>query len=156
MKNEQENKPWYREPYVWLLIALPMTTVIASIITARLAIESNDGLVVDDYYKKGMEINLVLERDRNAENLGIKADIQLAPENNTFRILLTGQEAFEPPEDISVSFLHSTRSGFDRQMVIKKTGVSLYQAPLPELVKGRWHIQIETNEWRILKTVFIQ
>ena len=55
--------PWYREPWPWLLMAGPVTVIIAGGFTAWLAVTSSDGLVADDYYKQGLAINQTLERD---------------------------------------------------------------------------------------------
>ena len=44
--------PWYREPYVWLLIAFPAVAVLAGLITLALAIASDDD-VPDDAPAKG-------------------------------------------------------------------------------------------------------
>ncbi len=35
--NNEDNKPWYRFPMVWFVIALPMTAVVASIATLVIA-----------------------------------------------------------------------------------------------------------------------
>ena len=56
--NMADTKRWYAEPWVWLLIALPMTAVIGGMITIYLAVTTSDGLVVDDYYKRGKAINI--------------------------------------------------------------------------------------------------
>ena len=141
---------------MWFLIAVPLVAVIGGIVTAELAVESDDGLVVDDYYKQGMEINRVLERDNDAAELGIQANFQLSQEQGIFRLFLTGNAEFTAPGKINVSFLHATRSGFDEHLTINKTGNNFYQARLPQLEKGRWYIQIETDDWRVLKTIFIR
>jgi len=156
MKKMQLPDVWYREPFVWFLIAVPLAAVIGGIITARLAVESDDGLVVDDYYKQGLEINRVIERDEAAAGLEIQANIQFSQEQNTFRLFLSGNEKFTAPENIKVSFLHSTRSGFDEHLSLPRIDKNLYQAQLPSLEKGRWYIQIETDNWRVLKTLFIR
>ena len=64
-------RPWYREPFVWLLIAIPLTAVIVGFVGLALAIRSDDGMVEDDYYRQGMAINRMLDRDKAAaaENL---------------------------------------------------------------------------------------
>lgn len=156
MKKTQQADIWYREPCVWFLIAIPLAAVIGGIITAGLAVESNDGLVVDDYYKKGLEINRVLERDDAAAVLGIQADMQLSREQHTFRLFLTGKPEFTAPAKVNVSFLHATRSGFDEHLLISRQGDNRYQARLPQLEKGRWYIQVETDDWRVLKTILIK
>ena len=40
-------RPWYREPWPWVLIAIPLLTVIASAITYWLAVTRPDYLVLD-------------------------------------------------------------------------------------------------------------
>ena len=41
-------KPWYREPWPWIIIGLLGTVIVASFITLWIAISNPDGLVVDD------------------------------------------------------------------------------------------------------------
>lgn len=158
MNKTQQLDIWYREPYVWFVIAIPLAAVIGGIITARLAIVSNDGLVVDDYYKQGLAINRVIDRDKAADRLGIQANMQLSRERqgDRFRLFLTGNEKFTVPKKLDVSFLYSTRSGFDKQLTLTLTDYNTYQSELPHLRKGRWYIQIEAGDWRLLKTIFIR
>jgi hypothetical protein len=40
-------KPWYREPWPWLLMAGPAIVVVAGLFTAYLAVISFDGFAVD-------------------------------------------------------------------------------------------------------------
>ena len=76
----QVSKPWYKEPWPWLLAIMPLTAVIAGGFTVWFAVTSSDGLVVDDYYKQGKAINQTKERDRQAQLLGIRA--QLLPQGS--------------------------------------------------------------------------
>ncbi len=43
----EDIRPWYREPWPWVLIAIPLLTVIASAITFWLAVSHPDYLVLD-------------------------------------------------------------------------------------------------------------
>ena len=46
-------RPWYREPWPWVLIAIPALTIFASAITIWLAVSRPDPLVVDgDEYRR--------------------------------------------------------------------------------------------------------
>ena len=40
-------RPWYREPWPWLLMAGPAIVVVAGLFTAYLAVTSFDGFAVD-------------------------------------------------------------------------------------------------------------
>ncbi|CAG0995534.1 hypothetical protein MTYP_02532 [Methylophilaceae bacterium] len=57
--NRQDEKRWWQYGYVWLILAGPLAVIIASFITLNLALKTPDA-VVDDYYRKGIEINKTL------------------------------------------------------------------------------------------------
>lgn len=61
----KDSKPWWNFGYVWLVISGPLVVVIASFITLYLAITRPD-TVIDDYYRKGMEINKTLDVKRDS------------------------------------------------------------------------------------------
>ncbi len=50
-------RPWWREPYVWLVLAGPIAVILACIATAVVVLRAPDPLVDVDYYRKGLEIN---------------------------------------------------------------------------------------------------
>jgi len=43
-----ENEPWYRNPWVWLVIAIPSLTVVGCIVTIYLALTHPEHLVSDN------------------------------------------------------------------------------------------------------------
>ncbi|HKX55461.1 MAG TPA: FixH family protein, partial [Xanthomonadales bacterium] len=51
-------RPWYREPWVWLLIALPAIAVIGCAITIWLALSRPDHLVMDQQQYQQLEADL--------------------------------------------------------------------------------------------------
>ncbi len=56
-------------------MAGPAVVIVAGFITAWLAIESNDGLVDDNYYKVGLSVNQQLKQKQLAAELNLKADL---------------------------------------------------------------------------------
>ena len=68
-------KPWYREPWPWLLMAGPAAVLVAGAATTWIAFASADGLVADDYYKQGLAINKRLGREHAAREGGISASV---------------------------------------------------------------------------------
>lgn len=67
-----DTKPWWSYGYVWLIIAGPLLVVIAGFITLYLAITRPDA-VIDDYYRKGMEINKTLNAQRDSMAPAVQA-----------------------------------------------------------------------------------
>lgn len=142
--------PWYREPFVWLLIALPLAAVVGGFVTLALAIHTDDGLVVDDYYRKGREINRVLARDDAALRLHLASDLEFDAERRAVRVRLTGVPALERPARLHLRLLHATRGGHDRELDLDLTADGSYHALLPPLAPGRWHVQLEAADWRLV------
>jgi len=144
---------WYREPFVWLLIALPAASVIAGFVMLGLAIHSDDGLVEDDYYRRGKEINRVLARDRAAAHLGLEGALELDPARRTLSLALHAQNETGYPEAIEMRFLHATRAGLDKSLLVPRHADGAYRAPLPALEPGHWHVQLAARDWRLVGTL---
>ncbi len=84
MQLNEHSKPWHKYPLVWMMIAIPFSAVIMGVVMIWLAIDTDDGLVADDYYKQGLEINRVISRDKKAAELGLSAIIEF---DNSTRII---------------------------------------------------------------------
>lgn len=144
---------WYREPLVWLVIVIPASAVIMGILMVSLAVISNDGLVVDDYYKKGLEINRSLERDLAAANYGLGGILRLDRDRRTIKATLRWGKGFNPPtKTLRLGLFHATRSGFDHELLLQRMTLDEYASATPKLLPGRWYLQIEANDWRLTGT----
>lgn len=151
MSQQVESLRWYRQPMVWMLIVIPGSAVVAGFYTLYLAIVSFDGMVVDDYYKQGKEINRVLERDQRANTLGLIADARFDESAKQVRLVLkAGSKQFEFPQQLKLRFLHSTRAGNDQEIALVLDKPGQYRGVLPSLVPGRWDILLEDSKWRLV------
>lgn len=141
------SRPWYREPWPWILMSGPAAVLVAGAVTTWIAFASADGLVAEDYYKQGLAINKVLAREEAAKRLGVAAEIVFRP--GEIRVHLTGQK----PEALFVHLAHATRAGHDMRLRLAPVGEGVYQAELPPLAAGRWRIVIEDPRalWRVVK-----
>jgi hypothetical protein len=144
----RDHKPWYQQPWVWLLIALPATAVVAGMISLYLAVTTSDGLVVDDYYARGMHINLELARDRAAQAHGLEAHLDINMAGNRVTVTLASHD-YALPREIKLSFLHPTRPHHDQHLVLEQVGAGQYAAAMGALSKGKWYLQLEADDWRL-------
>ncbi|OGA18429.1 MAG: hypothetical protein A3I63_02845 [Betaproteobacteria bacterium RIFCSPLOWO2_02_FULL_66_14] len=140
-------KPWYREPWPWILMAGPAAVVVAGAVTLWLAMANADGLVADDYYRRGLAINRDLGLQRRALEQGIRAQVTRA--DGVLRVELAGAA----PDALFVQLVHPTRSGFDQRLRLARTPGGAYEAQLPALPAGRWRLVVEDSrgEWKIVK-----
>ncbi len=151
MNTETDRRAWYKEPLVWLIIFFPSSAVLGGIITTWLAVASDDGLVIDDYYKYGLQINKVLDREQAAERYGLKAVIIPNQESRRLRLRLYANQHFSMPDAVRLQFLHPTRDGFDQALILPRTGRDVYEGELPELIRGNWYLHISAGDWRVLE-----
>ncbi|TJZ73533.1 FixH family protein [Chitiniphilus eburneus] len=140
--------PWYKSPWPWFLMSIPALAVVGGIAMVVLAITSNDGLVTDDYYKEGQAINETLGRDHAAAALGLSAQVMLADDLRSIRIL------FDKPVKgpLTLHVLHPTREGQDQHVTLQQQGPQLYAAILPRpLEQPRWNVELAdgNHTWRL-------
>ncbi len=61
---ETNSAGWWRHGLVWLVIAGPAAVVVAGVITTVIAMRGADPVVAKDYYRRGIQINQQLARER--------------------------------------------------------------------------------------------
>jgi hypothetical protein len=139
---------WKREPLVWLLIGIPLSSVIMGFIMLTLAIQSSSGLVVDDYYRKGKQINRVLARDKLAWELGLAASFRTL-ESGRIEIRFAPGISVIPGERFELKLVHATRPGLDRDLYFDNHNLRLLEADLKIPGPGRWNLFLQTEDWRL-------
>jgi hypothetical protein len=142
------SKPWYREPWPWLLMAGPAAVVLAGIATTVLAVTSFDGLVADDYYKQGLGINRVIARDEKARALGLDAAVLFNPDRTRVRVVL-GAGVRAPA--IRLALVHPTRPDADQAITLPATADGTYEGALRPPRAATLQVRIEDvqGQWRL-------
>lgn len=141
---------WYREFYVWLVIFFPVMSIFMGITTIVLSVSSYDGLVVDDYYKRGLAINEVLAREEKADELGLSSSLKVNSADGQVAIRLSANDSFDYPEQLNVRFMHATRGGHDQSLHLSRTSNGRYEGSITSLPPGHWHVEIAAGNWRLL------
>ena len=149
-KNDPVSKPWFREPWPWILMAGPAIVVVAGFVTAWLAVRSNDGLVEDDYYKKGLAVSQRIARDQEATGLGLSGELMLGSAADV-RLLLNAKQAGMVSDSVVLRIIHPTRAGSDQTIVLKQDASGFYAGRFASPISGRWHVQVEDQQkrWRL-------
>ena len=133
-----------------------------------LALQTNNSLVVDDYYKQGKAINIRIERDRAATLLGVGITLnqtsegllvqaeQALPElpEQLMVYAKTMQGEFNWPDTLDLRWAHITQAARDGSATLVSIGGNRYIAQglaLPDDGKYRLHVQPsgEAN-WRLI------
>jgi hypothetical protein len=149
--NALDVRPWYREPWPWILMAGPVIVVIAGIATVIIALTVHPAAMVeDDYYKQGLAINQRLHRDRAASELALSAQVMLS--GREARVFLNAADMTTLPAELRLHFNHPTRSGQDQTVTLRGAGQGFYSGVLTTEVHGRWHVYLEDQDetWRLV------
>jgi hypothetical protein len=148
-------KPWYREPWPWLLMAGPAVVIIAACYTAYLAISTSDGLVAGDYYKQGLAVNKTIASSEYAQKHGLAVSLRVTPDGFAMK-LSAADKSFVLPSSLVVTLSHPTRAGLDQTATFPRVGDS-YIGKLRLPTSGHWIVLVEDEpkSWRLLGNVVL-
>jgi len=150
-----QSAPWYREPWPWLLMAGPATVVVAGAITIYLAVVSSDGLVADDYYKRGLAINQTLSRDALAKERDYHARVEFTAD--FAQVNVSFERGAPDTTQLVLHLAHPGRAALDRMLPLRAQGDGRYAGVLPELTAGRWQLTLEDagRTWRLVGDMIV-
>lgn len=145
---ERDTQPWYRQPWPWFLISIPLGTVIAGIATLIIAIQSPNALVVDDYYKAGLAINQEKERLKTAQDLEL--DGFLRGDDREISFSFTGPGKVRP-KTLTLHVVHATRAELDKTYTLERVDDDRYRALWEPLPAGGWYFRLaaDDNNWEL-------
>lgn len=142
-----DNKPWYRHFWVWFVILLPASSVVAGITTVIIAFHNADDRVVDNWYEDGRGINKSREQEKRADELGLSATLD---NRNGRAVLLFDRDESVAAPSLKLALRHPTLAERDRVLRLAREGPGRYSAPVG-LPDGRWVATLapEQGDWRI-------
>ncbi|MDD5392624.1 MAG: FixH family protein [Thiothrix sp.] len=144
----EDTKPWYKQVWPWILIALPGSVVVASLYTYRLAALTSSGLVVDDYYKAGLAINDIKEHGQKAQSLGLTAKLSVS--GKSLQVLLNKTDVAKG-ETLRMKFSHATFPQLDQAVMLAQTADGFWSGQFEPLAPGKWYVYLSAQDesWRL-------
>ena len=137
-----------------MVLAIPATAVIAGAVMLVLASATWDGLVADDYYKRGMQINRSLARSAEATRLGLEATLAF-PAPGVVEARLTGAVASPDDERLILRFDRAARAGADVRIRMLRGAGGVWRGVLPALPPGKWYVELGGERWRLTAPVWM-
>ena len=146
----EDTEPWYKQFWPWFLIALPLSVVIAAIVTINIAIETDDGLVSDDYYKEGLAIHKDANSAARAKELGVAGAVQY--DADTGAITMTLEKALPGSAQVlSLEVVHPTLPDQDQTIQLTPADGMRYVGRLNPLGPANWKLALRPPDrsWRV-------
>lgn len=147
--------PWYRQFWPWALMAGPAAVIVAGAVTLWLALRTPEALVVDDYYKQGKAIHLLMQRDQTARDWGLQAQWQRQADR--IQVKMTASRDYAWPEQLELQLLHPVDARQDQRLLLMRTTHSAQQAEYfgrlaAPLATTRYDLTLQdrAGQWRLL------
>ena len=138
-----------RTIWPWLLAAGPVLVVVASLVTAWLAVTHGDRVVAEDYYRLGLTINRRLAAEPAATG-NPRATLVIA-RDGTVRVHLEGTDA--DPAQLRLSLRHPGQREAAHTATLEHAGDDEWRGMLADLSPGRRIVALESEAWRLPVTV---
>ena len=133
-------------PVLWLVIALPLLAVVASLASLALAVTRGDSELPKDYHWEGAALDSDQQRLALAERAGIGATVSYQADTQRCAIALHGAA----PAQLRLELVHPTDPRADRRVTLAHTGAT-YEADCAGLPAAHWWLEVsdDTGRWML-------
>ena len=149
------SQPWYKQPHMWLVVAIPVAAVVLSFMYLGLALNGADTTVRDDWYMDGKALKQDLSRDVLSADRGLKAT--LTTSDSQLSVVLEQSDSALHENQLNVSFSHATKADYDFEVtaLAVPSDPLRYEAELStEQIRrlgtpGRYYVEVSGVDWRL-------
>lgn len=148
--HEEAQAPWYKQTWLWFVLAPLIATVIYGTTFLYLSIVTNDGLVKDDFYKVARGISEDPARENRAVELNINGQLTLDSLTGDVQLQLNSDEAL--PSELQLVLVHPTHQKYDQVLQLRSVGNSgLYSSSLQSQIEGKRYVILEPMDqsWQV-------
>lgn len=145
---EEPITPWYKEPWMFLVMGVPIAAVCWGVVIVTLAMNGKDSLVSDSYYKDGMAYTENREFRSKAKRLQVAANMTY--NDGEVRSTITGY-LDEQPSFLRLQLIHPTLETEDETILLQAMpdGSYLGLAEKNHLGKRKIWLQSPEQEWMV-------
>lgn len=149
-----DNKPWYKHPWLWFVIAIPVVSLILSFTMLFTALTHKDSEVEGDWRKNKKAVQENFHRETYASALSIEAIVTINNQQITVQISSPHQlDTDALPKQLNLVFAHPTHENKDLRLVLNQQANGEYQTTIPQTLTGRYYLDINTSVWRLKETI---
>jgi len=149
MKAKAGAKPWHSEPMMWLVVGIPLTSVIAGTAMITVAMRANVDEVGEPFRRIGKTQTVDMSRDHRALQLGTSAVLVVGADGRDLVVTLERAEAAV----LELTLAHPIEQRLDVSLKLVAVApgrfVGTLEQPLPA---ARWDLKLGDigQTWRIV------
>ncbi len=138
--NEPVVKPWYKEPWPFILISITGLGVVAGSTLAFIGLSNPPEIVSGDFEQLGRGLTDTNVRTAQARSLGLSGVLHM--DGSQARLELRAIDPAGLPDSLLVQFQHPASSDQDRMLVVRRQAEGLYAGALDESPHPRSRIVV--------------
>lgn len=147
-----DTKPWYKYFWPWFLIAVPVSSFMMAFVLVNVATNTDDSLVVDDYYKEGKAINASMAKVEEAQRLRIMTDLTV----NDGQITVEFHSGIpDAGNALKLNFYHVTLQDKDFSLLLTRDASGIYRGFTESNTDGKWQISLSPMDdaWKVQQII---
>ncbi len=138
--NEFAAKPWYKEPWPFILISITGLGVVAGSTLAYIGLSNPPEIVSGDFEQLGRGLTDTNIRTAQARSLGLSGLMVI--NGQEARLEISALDAEGLPETLLIQFQHPATSEQDRILVAQRRSAGVYSGSLDEAPHPRSRIVV--------------
>lgn len=141
--------PWYRSPILLLALALPLLTVVAGVVTYRIAAQDTTDSDPDAVRRVAQMQTADMARDENALRLGLAGEARFDAANGSVRVLL---DAGTADASLQLRLTHATQAQFDQNIALSRIEDRVWMGKLIGPRHGNYNVSLNALDagWRLV------
>lgn len=137
-------------PALWIIVAVPLATIVASAVTVWLAVSGAEPELPAYYHTEGLGLEADLLRSRRAAELGVRAELAVAADGNAIVALTMDSPRARLPDALELRLTHATLAAHDRSWTLVRGRDGIYRGRTSAPGAGPWLVQLDAGEdWRL-------
>ncbi len=133
-------RPWYREPWPWIILGILGLGVCSGLGILTIGLKNPPQIVSGDYQPLGKALVDTQERAGRATALGLGGDLRF--EGNDVLLTLAADDPAGLPETVLVQFLHPATSEGDTTAIVRLQSEGVYRGELATLPHERAQVRV--------------
>jgi hypothetical protein len=146
-----------RNPVLWITVALPLVTVVASFLTLGAALVHPDNELPEQYHWEGFRLDRDFARAERAAALGVRASFEGLGTAGGCGVTLELQGP--APRSLSLTLTHGTQPSLDQSLVFHQvaegSGRATFIGKCQTMPDGHWRAELTDaeNGWSIRQSL---
>lgn len=166
---KQDKRDWsvaFKNPLIIFWFVILLVVLMVNFFMVGMAITTNPGLVIDDFYERGKNQAEIIAKRKASEKLGwdLSVDMAIAKEGVANPIVVQITDRDSQLFDVDSAILYFYRPAdrnLDGNVVLENTGkTGVYAADLVLNAKGKWDLLIEVikgeDKYSIGRSIFVE